>query len=425
MENNVTKLKKAPAYRFTALFVFLLVYILAYAGIQIVASVGPGMMADLGIAEGQLGFLSSVQTLTMALSSILAGSLMTKIGAKKTAVIGLSFLAVAGALFLAHPTSYTMIAIYRLLQGCGTGFTTSCALAMAAVWFPLNERGTASAVMAAFYGVSTTIVTAYSFRATNAGWAWDKTAGLFLLVPGIIIALIIIVFYKDIETKLGVSVIDDALENPVYAEVSTQTATYHKPENWSEAVHFPGFWICGIMLFFYCASCFTTPFIVPLFLTAVGFDAAGSATVMSIGSMGTVVFCIVGGLVADRAMKGRRAEVTMAAFGGAAIVMLIMTFVGDSVGAMGLALIYFVGYGMLNAAGGPAWVIPAEVVGSNFAQQNMGTCLLFSGMGGFTMTWLIGVVAENAGAMAGMLTVTIFQLMVVICAFILRKKYKM
>lgn len=425
MSSTVTKLKKAPSYRFTALFIFLLVYILAYAGIQIVASVGPGMMDALGIAEGQLGFLSSIQTLTMAISSVFAGALMRKIGAKKTAIIGLFFLALAGALFMFNSATYGAIVAYRLIQGIGTGITTSCALAMAAVWFPLNERGTASAVMAAFYGVSTTIVTAYAYRATNAGWAWDKTAGLFLLVPGVVILLIVLFFYKDIEKKVGVSVIDEALENPVYAERVEEESTYHKPENWGEALRFPGFWLCGIMLFFYCASCFTTPFIVPLFLTAVGYDAAGATTVMSVGSMGTVVFAIVGGLVADRLLRGRRAGVTMAAFGGAAIVMLIMTFMGGKVAPMVLAIIYFVGYGMLNAAGGPAWVIPVEVVGPNFAQQNMGTCLLFSGSGGFIMTWLVGVIAENAGAIVGMLFVALLQIMVVIMAFVLRKKYRM
>lgn len=423
--SNTAKLKKAPAYRFTALFIFVLVYILAYAGIQLVASVGTGMMADLGIAEGKLGFLSSIHTLTMATSSIIAGSCMTKIGAKKTAIIGLGFLALAGLLFLTHPTSYAIIAIYRLVQGCGTGFTTSCALAMAAVWFPLNERGTASAVMAAFYGVSTSIVTAYSFRTTSAGWAWNKTAGLFLLVPGIVLAVVVLIFYQDIEKKLGVSVIDDALENPVVAEKVESAATYKKPSNWGEALRFPGFWICGVMLFFYCASCFCTPFVVPLFLSYAGFDAASATTVISIGSMGTVVFAIAGGLIADRAMKGRRAEVTMAAFGGAAIVCFAMTLIGDHIAAMPLAIIYFVGFGMLNAAGGPAWVIPAEIVASEFAQQNMGTCLLFSGMGGFVMTWLVGVIVENANAQIGMFTIVAIQLMVVIMAAILRKKYRM
>jgi len=62
MEPTV-KLKKAPAYRFVVFIEMLLCYILVYAGMQIVNTLGQEIMAHYSFGEGTLGLFSSVMSL--------------------------------------------------------------------------------------------------------------------------------------------------------------------------------------------------------------------------------------------------------------------------------------------------------------------------------------------------------------------------
>ena len=59
---HTAKLKKAPAYRFVVFIEMLLCYILIYAGIQMVATLGGEIMAYLNVAEGKLGVFSAIVT---------------------------------------------------------------------------------------------------------------------------------------------------------------------------------------------------------------------------------------------------------------------------------------------------------------------------------------------------------------------------
>lgn len=61
------KLKKAPAYRFIVFVEMLLCYILIYAGIQMVATLGSDIMAYLNISESELGVFSALGNPSMAI----------------------------------------------------------------------------------------------------------------------------------------------------------------------------------------------------------------------------------------------------------------------------------------------------------------------------------------------------------------------
>ena len=113
----------------------------------------------------------------------------------------------------------------------------------------------------------------------------------------------------------------------------------------------------------------------------------------------------------------------MMAFGGAAIFTIVMFATGGSLKASGMSVLYFIMIGFANFSGGPAWVLPVEIVGPNMAQQNMGTCLLFSGMGGTVMLMVYGVVAERVNAGASMLVLAGCMLITFILATTLNRKY--
>ncbi len=424
------KLKKAPAYRFVVFVEMLLCYILLYAGIQMVATLGGDIMAYLNVTESKLGLFSAIGNPAMAIISVVAGAVTTKIGGKKVLVGGLLVLALSGALYLTGTHSLGMLILIRIIQGFGTGMISATVMALVAVWFPANERGTSQGVMACFYGASTSIVTAYAAIMTSHNMIWYKTAGYMLLVCGIVLAVIVALGYRDIEKAYGVSVIDEAIEGYKAPEEKAETVSDKKndwvrPDNWHDTLRHPAFWLVAVSLFFYCGSCFGTGFVLPLWLGYLGYDASSQAAVMMYGSLGTIVFCLAGGLLADRVFKGKRTPVYIMAFGGALLFTVIMLLTGGSIGVSAMSALYFIMIGFCNFSGGPAWVLPVEVVGPKMAQQNMGTCLLFSGMGGTIMLLIYGNLAASINANASMICLGCCMGITCLLAIIINRKYKL
>ena len=77
------KLKEAPKYRFLVFIEMTLCYVLLYAGIQMVATLGTDIMKFLGTGESALSLFSAVGNPAMAIISIVAGFLQQKSEEKK------------------------------------------------------------------------------------------------------------------------------------------------------------------------------------------------------------------------------------------------------------------------------------------------------------------------------------------------------
>ena len=422
------KLKKAPAYRFIVFVEMLLCYILIYAGIQMVATLGSDIMAYLNISESQLGVFSALGNPSMAIISVVAGAITAKTGGKRVLVIGLVILGISGGLYLTGPQSLGILIVIRIIQGFGTGMVSATVQALVAVWFPARERGTAQGALAAFYGASTSIVTIYASFMSAQQVVWYQTAGYMLLVCGFAFAVIVALGYKDIEKTYGVNVIDEAIEGYVpHTDAPAEggrKSDWVRPNNWHDTLRHPAFWLVGISLFFYGGSAFGTGFVLPLFLADAGYDAAGQAAVMTYGSLSSIIFSLAGGIIADRVFHGQRTQVYAISFGGAVIFTLLVYFAGGGASVVTMSVLYFLMMGFTTFSGGPAWVLPVEIVGPQMAQQNMGTCLLFSGMGSTVMLLVYGWLAEAYGAGVSMIVLACCMAMPCIIAIILGKKYK-
>lgn len=422
---QVKKLKKAPMYRFVIFIQILLCYILFYGGIQLIATLGPQLMEDLQIGEAQLGVFSALNNPTFAIASFIAGMLVGKFRGKKVMISGLLLLAVAGALYLSHPTNMVILCGIRLIQGFAMGLVITVVLSMANVWFPQKERGLSQGLLGSFYGASTSVVTVYCAQMSLRNMSWSQTAGYMLLVGGLVLAVIIFFGFKDIETVYGVHIIDEAIEGyEAVEEKVVEIENDPRPNTLQECLKYPGFWFNGIGLFFYCGSCFGTGFCLPLFLSHVGYDVGGSAAIMTYGSLGTIFFCLLGGFLSDRVFKAKRTPVYMIAFAFACVFTIIMAMVGHTATTV-MVVLYFIMIGFCNFAAGPAWNIPSEVVGPNMAQQNMGISLLFSNAGGTIMLIIYGAVAQNYGGTAVMYVLAGCMAIAFICAVLLNRKCKL
>lgn len=422
---NVKKLKKAPRYRFLVFIEMTLCYILLYAGIQMVATLGNDIMIFLGTTESALSVLSAVSNPAMAVISVIAGFFAAKVGGKKVLVTGLLTMSFSGLLYLMGIKSLPILVLIRILQGLGAGMVSATVQALVSVWFPAKERGTAQGALACFYGVGTSVVTVYAGVMSAKNFMWYQTAGYLLLICGIIFAVLIIVGYKDIEKTYGVNLIDEVLEDvQPQKETSHAACSWKKPDTWKETLKCPAFWLLGISLFFYGGSAFGVGFVIPMFLRSAEYNEAGLAAVMTYGSLASIIFSLLGGIIADRVFHGKRTQVYAISFGGASILTLVMLLTGNELTTVQMTILYFFMFGFTTFSGGPAWVLPVEIVGPKMAQQNVGTCLLFSGMGSTVMLLIYGNLAENYGAGISMAALAVCMLMPCILAMILGKKYK-
>lgn len=429
---HLMPLKKAPKYRYVAWVLMVFPYIMFYAAMQMINSLGPEIMEQVGIAEGKLGALSSVQSVTMAIASVLTGALCTKFGGKKIITVGLVVMAGSGLLYMSNPDSYTLLLIFRLVQGFGTGMVSASLMGLVNAWFPANERGFGQALLSCTYGLSITVSTLFAFQCTSAGMTWNKTMGSFLLYGGLVLAAAIVLFYKDIQKEYGVDIIDEAMEGyepekSAAVDIGAQKlgSNIKRPRNWSEALRFPGFWLVGWSCFFFAWTCFGITFTFPMFLTEIGYSADASTSITSIGTLASIIFALIGGpIISDRLFKARRCECNLISFGGAGILFLLYAFLCKGEASVTvMTVLFFIAYGILYITSGPGWCLPTEIVAPEFAAQNMGTCLLFSGMGGFVGVWLMGIVAESAGAQMALLTTCAGMFCQCIFSFLVMRKY--
>lgn len=427
MKATQTKLKKAPAYRFAAALLMVVPYVLVYAGIQIVSSLGPEIMEQFKIGESGLSLLSSLGNLSKALISVVSGMLVTKIGGKKVVITGLSVMTLAGVFYYFFGTqNFALLCIIRVIHGCGTGIACACIVGQVAAWFPKKERGIAQGAFGGFFGISTSIVTAYTFACTSAGMHWANTISLMLMVGCPATILLLVLFYKDIRKVFGVSVIDEAIEGGTDIQVQHTDGgrkDISLPTGWKEALRFPGFWLTAVVMFFYGASNLGVGFVMPLFLRYSGFDTAEVATIMSLGTTSSIIFAILGGIISDKVFHSRRCEITMIGFAGSAAIYLTICILGSRLSVSMITVLYFIAFGVVNLASGPTCVLPVETVAPNFAAQNAGTFQMVSGMGGFLLTLLYGSLIQNINAFAGMLCFCAATFAVAIGGFFLKKMY--
>ena len=102
----------------------------------------------------------------------------------------------------------------------------------------------------------------------------------------------------------------------------------------------------------------------------------------------------------------------------------IIVRIGGLLSAAGLTICYFLAYGMMYLSVGPLWCLPAEMVSSEYASRSMGAALLFSGIGGFVMTNLFGIIIQISGAGTGMYSLVGCMMIVFISFFLIRKVYR-
>lgn len=116
-------------------------------GISVIQT-DPGFLQDLGLTgpdkNAKIGFLTFIFTVSYALSNLFWGVVIDKLGARKTAMLGISVWTVT-MIMAGLSTSYEMFVVSRIILGIGEGIMIPVSGKFIANWFNRNEIGKAQA----------------------------------------------------------------------------------------------------------------------------------------------------------------------------------------------------------------------------------------------------------------------------------------
>lgn len=321
------------AYRWMALFICFLAFMIAYVPRLSLGPLAPFMKADLGLTKAQIGLFASAAVAGYGVFLIPAGWICDKWGVRWTLCFGQ---VVAGCCLIAmlFAQSYTMGLVVMFVAGLGMGFLSPSTGKGIVEWFAIKERGMAMGIKQTSVNAGG-LITAVTLPtvAIAFGWRWGfAILGAVAILSGILSA----VFYKDAPKSAS----------------SASAAAPVKKESWLMVFKTREIWLismAGIALYIaemgvliYFVLFLKTQLLVPV--VAAGF---------LLGAIDVGGFCgkPIAGIISDRLMGGKRKP----------------TFI--LLGA--ISTIFTVGFALMST-GTPQWVILVCAVFFGFAAVGWG-----------------------------------------------------
>ena len=137
---------------------------------QSIGSVGPLLVADLGLSYAQLGTLIGLYLLPGVALALVGGMIGQRIGDRRAVVVSLAVMVVGGVL-TAWSAGFAGAAAGRLLGGAGAVLMNILLVKITADWFDGREMATAMAVMLTAWPVGLGLATAtLGLLATATSW---------------------------------------------------------------------------------------------------------------------------------------------------------------------------------------------------------------------------------------------------------------
>lgn len=116
-------------------------------GISVIQT-DPGFLQDMGLTgpdkNAKIGFMTFIFTVSYALSNLFWGVVIDKLGARKTAILGLVVWGIT-MIMAGMATSYEMFLVSRIILGIGEGIMIPVSGKFIANWFNRRELGKAQA----------------------------------------------------------------------------------------------------------------------------------------------------------------------------------------------------------------------------------------------------------------------------------------
>jgi ACS family D-galactonate transporter-like MFS transporter len=332
-----------------------------------VATAFPQIGAEFKVGLGPLSLLISLYIVGYGLSHIPGGMLATKVGMKKTLVIGLFIQGMAGIMCgLSH--SYTELAFFRVVSGIGGSVFIAMGTAAVVVWFHKKDVTLALGITGG---------AAFSAGAAFALYVWvfvqDATSWhTSLVLAGVFELLVVVATIVAFRVPEG----QRALSGAQFDGVALRAAIGSRD-----------LWIYGLALLGGYGAYFTTSQLFSEYVTVTRrFAPSTGGLLSSLILLAGIPGSLLGGYYADRS-KNLRMFVVGPLIAVAALLVLIPVVPNDALWPLGIGIGFFLIFGFA------AWLsVPARV--SNVAHEFIGTAtglmLTLAAAGGFFIPIIFG-----------------------------------
>lgn len=332
-----------------------------------VATAFPFIGEQFSVGLGPLSLLISLFIIGYGIAHVPGGMLATKIGMKRTLVIGLAVQGVAGVLSGIAP-NYSLLAVFRILSGIGGSVFIAVAFAAVIVWFEGAEVTLALGISggAAFSAGAAFALYIWLHLQDAVGWRWSLVlAGVLELI----VAALTAIYFRV----------------PANSHVLSGI-TIDRP-GLKDALGSRDLWVYGIALVGAYGAYFTTAQLFTLYATTErNFDPSLAGLLAALITLAGIPGSILGGYWADRS-KNVRAFVVAPLIIVAVCVALIPFVPTWGLWVVGLAIGFFLIFGFASWSS-----VPGRV--SNIKHEHIGTAtglmLTLAAVGGFFIPIIFG-----------------------------------
>jgi NNP family nitrate/nitrite transporter-like MFS transporter len=364
---NLREFRKAG--HLPTLFCAFLYFDISFMVWVLLGSLAPSIAPGLGLSESKRGFMVAVPVLGGAALRLVLGLMTDRLGARRTAIIGMVLTTIPLLLGWLWADSFGEILLVGLMLGVA-GASFAAALPLASRWYPPQHQGLAMGIAGAGNS-GTALATLFAPQLAHK-FGWHSVFGL-ALIP-ILATLAIFIFLAK-----------DSPNQPAPQPIKKYVSVLAMRDTWwfcfFYSVTFGGFVGLAVYLPTYFTGQFSlTPIRAGMFATACVF--AGSA------------LRPIGGYLSDR-------------IGGLQVLTLLYVGVGTMMAgiATGPALalattLMFLAMGMLGLANGAVF----QLVPQRFSKEvGMVTGIVGAagGLGGFFLPTLLGSVKQLTGSFGG------------------------
>jgi MFS family permease len=269
---------------------------------------------DFGITAGQVSAaMMGVYTLSAAIATIASGPLIDRFGIAPSIIAG-SFLAVVAPLLtLAVGDTIGGAVFTRILTGLSAGPMSACVSAVAARWFPPEERGIFAGVQGSGMAIGIGIGLAAMPAALKLTGRWQSGIALLAILP--VITLIM-------------TGITGFVREPEFAE--ERNAAPESGKDFKIALRQLPFYVglLCIFIFMWIQNSFNdlTPGYIAIPDTGLGFGPAAAGKFMGAVQIGMILGSIACGFIMQKLLKGRIKPVVLTGFLLAAVFMFSVKF---------------------------------------------------------------------------------------------------
>lgn len=336
---------------------------------MLIGALGNSLAAEYRLSPEQKGLMVAVPVLGAAVLRIAMGLLTDRIGARRTALLGMAATIVPLAMGWLWVSSFPQLLVLGLFLGV-PGASFAAALPMASRWYPPRFQGLVLGIAGA--GNSGTALATFFGPRLAAAWGWQAVFGL-ALIPVALTALVIALFARD------------APERPPARALREYAAPLRNRDTW---------WFCILYSVTFGGFVGLTSFLAMFFHDEYGVGLIQAGNLTTVCAIAGSLIRPLGGYCADR-LGGIR--VLLGIYLALAVVMGGVAWLPPVAVASGLLLAAMCLLGMGNGA-------VFQLVPQRFPAQIgvlTGMVGAAGGIGGFLLPALLGGLKGMTGSFAG------------------------